>query len=372
MKTIIFARSTEIYNDSRATKTIQTLANAGYHIIVLGWDRTGQATFQYKNIDVLLFQKKFVSSGTKGKIIKKISLVLSFNRWLKKQLKRYAKQTAFIHSCDLDTGWISYKIAKKYKIKLVYDIYDYYVHARSLPKPLAMVLEKREIKVINFAHTTILCTEQRIAQISRAKPNNIVIIHNTPKIPVLDNGMQKNHNDDIKIVFIGSLGEDRLLQEIAGEIIHRNDIKLTIGGFGKYSELYNKLSTEHENITFLGPLSFKDTLDHENKNDILFACYNPEIKNHEFSAPNKVYHAMAMSKPVIVCKDTGIDKLVANGELGLVIDYDAKSFFNAVDKLCDGDLRNQLGKNGNDLYKKNYSYEVMEKRLLEIYNEESI
>ena len=282
-------------------------------------------------------------------------------------MKLFARQAFAIHSCDLDTGWVAYKAAKKYKIKLIYDVYDYYVDTRVLPALLSTILEKREIKTINFACVTILCTEQRIAQISKAKPKRVVYLHNTPELPKFDVTEKDDVDDKTTIVFIGSLSEDRLLAEIAEKIPHKESVELIIGGYGKYSELYKEMSEKHENIIYVGSQSFNNTLMIENKCNILFACYNPEIKNHKFSAPNKVYHAMAMSKPVIVCRGTGIDELVLQENFGLVIDYDPDSFFSAIEQLKEFKTRKKMGEHGNALYHKSYSFDIMKNRLLEIY-----
>ena len=43
MNTVAFIRTTNIYDDSRATKEITALSDAGYRVVVLGWDRNGEA-----------------------------------------------------------------------------------------------------------------------------------------------------------------------------------------------------------------------------------------------------------------------------------------------------------------------------------------
>ncbi len=48
MNTIIFIRATNIYDDSRATKEIVSLSQNGYNVIVLGWNRDGNAVERTK------------------------------------------------------------------------------------------------------------------------------------------------------------------------------------------------------------------------------------------------------------------------------------------------------------------------------------
>ncbi|HHU72431.1 MAG TPA: hypothetical protein GXZ21_10445, partial [Clostridiales bacterium] len=43
MKIIAYIRSSNIYDDSRATKEITALLDEGYKVVVLGWNRDGKA-----------------------------------------------------------------------------------------------------------------------------------------------------------------------------------------------------------------------------------------------------------------------------------------------------------------------------------------
>ena len=86
-------------------------------------------------------------------------------------------------------------------------------------------------------------------------------------------------------------------------------------------------------------------------------------------APNKFYEALALAKPVIVCRGTGIDKVVEENTVGIVIDYDSEQFFKAVDYLINNqDICEEMGTNARQLYEKKYKWEIMKERLLELYD----
>ena len=77
-------------------------------------------------------------------------------KFVKKILKLVQAEIDVVHACDLDSGLPAKSMCKKYNKKLVYDIYDYYIDAHRMFGRLSGIVEKMEIKVINFADCTII------------------------------------------------------------------------------------------------------------------------------------------------------------------------------------------------------------------------
>jgi len=98
----------------------------------------------------------------------------------------------------------------------------------------------------------------------------------------------------------------------------------------------------------------------------LFATYDPNIPNHKYSAPNKIYEAMSLGKPIIVCKNTGIDKLIIENKLGYAIDYSSKEFKKTLKNIKSQDLKD-ISKNAKKLYNEKYNWKKMEEVLIDIY-----
>ena len=184
-----------------------------------------------------------------------------------------------------------------YNKKMIYDIYDYYIDSHNLPDIMKKFVEKQEIKTINYADTTIICSEQRKEQIKNSKPKNLIVIHNSPNIPKELNTIPsviKSKTKNTKIVYIGILQDDRLLLEISEDIKRYPQYELHIGGFGKYKNYFEEQARINENIFFYGNMEYNNVLKLESECDFLFATYNPIIANHSYSAPNKFYEAIAL------------------------------------------------------------------------------
>ena len=350
-KRVAYLRSTSIINDSRATKEINSYVNNNSNVIAFGWNR--------QNLEIPSSKIKYIfynKNAKYGSGIKNIFKLLFFQKWLYKKLKSERKNYDIIHACDFDTAYIGYKIAKKYKKKFIYDIYDYYADSHNLSF-FKNIIEKKDIKIINNADAVILCTEQRRKQISKAKPKKVFIIHNTPDMIQKENSTTFDGNK-IKLCYVGILQDDRLIKELCEEIMKFKDVELHIGGFGKYEEYISNLSKNYSNIHFYGQMKYNDVLDLEKKCDVLFATYNPTIPNHKYSAPNKVYEAMCLGKPIIVCKNTGVDELVKNEKIGYVINYDAKELIKTIKNITKEEYK-KISEISFNLYNDKYKWGKM-------------
>lgn len=366
-KSILYVRADGIYYDSRATKEIKALLGAGYKLLVLGWDRDGKAETKCESdfksygsqIEFNLYHGTIQGSASHG-----LKHLWGWLRFVRAEIKRLKDNVIAVHACDLDTLLLSYRLIKKYSLSLVYDVYDYYVDSHYyLPKLLKFFLERIEINIINTADVTIICTEERMEQLEKAKPRKVVVVHNSPDVVYLKNESLYDY------FYCGSLCDSRLLKETFSEYAKNTDLKVCIGGFGTYEKDVKEVAEKYDNFIYLGPISYSDCLINESKSLCLSAIYEPSIRNHRLCAPNKFYESLALGKPVIVCKGTGIDKIVSDNNIGVVIDYDAAQFYSAVRRLASNpQLCEEMGKRARKLYDEKYNWGIMSKRLLEIYS----
>lgn len=361
---IVYIRSSNIYDDSRATKEILALAEANHLIYVLGWNRNGLAEEKtrevFSNFGNIFYY--FYNGKVSEQLISKVNDRINWSKWIKHTIMSI-DSFDFIHCCDFDTGYAVYQLHKKNGFPYNYDIYDYYNDSHNVPKTISPIIAKLENKIIENATVTIICTEERQKQIGNAKPNNLVVIHNSPEVKII------NETEEIyDYAYCGGLFNSRLIGEILDGYSNHSDISMAFVGTGSFEKELVQLSTTFPNMYYFGSKKYNEVLDIENKTRVISAIYDPKIRNHRYCAPNKFYEALGLGKPIIVCKGTGIDKIVRDYNLGLVIDYNAESFYNALLTLLqNGDLRKQMGKNGRALYEREYDWRIMKKRLVALY-----
>ena len=97
---------------------------------------------------------------------------------------------------------------------------------------------------------------------------------------------------------------------------------------------------------------------------------HPTVGNHYYAAPNKLYEALMLGKPLIMVKNTGMSEIVTQFNIGEVIDYNSESLKVAIENLIA--KRNEwpeISFKMKKLYQKHYSWDEMEKRLISLYRE---
>ena len=367
MKTIMYIRANGIYSDSRATKEITTFLEAGYHVIVVGWDREGNSLGKcnevfnnHPEVEFHLYDKTIKDHVG----FKNISKLVGWLMYVSKIFNYKRKRINVVHACNLDSCLFFYKKCNRHSIKLVYDIYDYYVDAHTIPSFLVNTVEGLEIDIINHSDVTVICTEERREQIAKATPKKVIVIHNTPDVELIDSEIKYDY------FYCGTFCIRRLIEKIFDGYAENADLRVGFAGYGIYKDRAIELDKKYDNFTYLNQIKYADCLRNEAKSICLSAIYEPTVRNHRLCAPNKFYESLALGKPVIVCGGTGVDKVVKEQNIGVVIEYDVKQFYEAVRYLKDNrELCMDMGKRARRLYEEKYSWAIMKDILLKAYQE---
>lgn len=376
---IIMIRSNPVSPYPRLEKAANSLLKNGHEIHVLGWDRSNkyrkkESVLALLDGDVTITRFGIPAEfggGFKGNTMSLFKFQIRLFLWLFKNRKSYDA----IHAYDFDTGYIALKCSKLFKKRLIYDIPDYYIDSHGLKGTrIGKFIQKLENKIINKADATIICTEKRKEQIKGTKPKKLVVIHNSPVNVEIGHKyakvITKTFSNKMKIVYVGILANGRFIKEIANLVINRDDCEFHIGGFGKLEHYFNNLADKNDNIIYYGKLSYAETLALEDKCDIVTAIYDPNIPNHYYAAPNKFYEALMLGKPLIMVKNTGMDHLVSQNEIGEVIEYTVESLNEAIDELIrKRDQWEKISTKAKNLYINEFSWEKMEQRLINLYND---
>lgn len=369
---VVFLRSNPVDPDPRVEKEVNTLIKAGHSVTIVAWDRKGnykikKSEVHLRNGKVTIYRFGILAnygSGFKDNAIPLTLFQLRLIFWLLKNRKRYD----LIHSCDFDTAFVSLHVGKMLKKKVIYDIFDYYIHAFNVPNVIKKIVEKRDHKLINSADGVIICSEQRTRQIKGTSPKKLVVLHNSPADITIESERSKLNENMTKIAYVGILSEGRLLRELANVIIKNPNLQLHIGGFGKLHDYFVSLDRNYDNIFYYGKVNYSKALELENDCDVMTALYDPRIANHYYAAPNKFYEALMLGKPLIMVKNTGMSELVTKNGIGEVIDFDENSLENAINNIIRYRTKwPEISSKMQSLYNNEYSWTKMESRLLDLY-----
>lgn len=376
---VCISRNTEARTNAAIARISDALYNEVDSICILSRNRfceneKGIKKKKYCIADNVIDNYEINIRSTPGKGLINIFQLLHFQIlafcWFIRNKDKYD----LIHAFDLDVGLPALLISKITKKKYIYHIADFYIDSHSnLPKMLKPIIKRLEFMVINNATATIICTEERIKQIEGSKPKNLTVIHNTPMVTkefindLTDGEKSDNSKQQIIFTYVGALAKSRFIESAVEVIKDYPEIVLNIAGMGALSEYVESMSNKYSNINYYGIVDYNEAFRLYSKTDFMFAIYDPEIMNHKFSAPNKVYEAMMLGKPIIVAKNTGIDRIVIDNNMGFVIDFSKEAFKELLDKIMNKSTDWKVtGANAKLAYDK-YSWVTMKKRLVELY-----
>jgi glycosyltransferase involved in cell wall biosynthesis len=373
---IIFIRNSDIRYDNRMRKALSESIDFGLKPIVLGWVRdNGDKPNKNQKVNGKPFSAEYfmLKSRFEGGL-RNIFRLIAFNLWILKTIIAHKKSYKLIYVCDLDVSFPAIFAKLFFKKKIVYDIFDFYAHTHSMPRILKKVVEKTEYGICKLSDEVIVCTEKRKAMLKNMTGISPHIIYNTPNIkevlfkPNFANSAERNI---FSIVYVGTLSTDgRLLLEITEQIKNVSGIEFHIAGIGPLDNYFKKTADSFDNIFFYGQITNDEALDMQAKADILFATYDPSQEINRNSAPNKVYEAMALGKPIIVCKDTDADLVVTKNESGYAINYDVNEFMKIVDIYKNNNaIKEEHAMNALQLYQDHYSWSLCQVRLHNIFND---
>lgn len=368
---IILVRSNA--STTSAFKAASALASAGHEVRVLIWDRGGREGGPTQSQYVLHRFKL-------GAPYDRFSALLFLPLWWIYELLFLLRCDAdVLHPCDLDTLFPAIAASLLRRKPLCYTIYDFYADNLSdgFPQPLRTAIRRLVATLerfgIRFAAVLFLVDESRLQQVKGAKVNHVVYIYNSP--PDLVSGQLESrppHAGTCVIFYAGSLiRNQRGLEDMLGAVAGLSGVTLLLAGSGPDEEYLRRLAADRDNVRFLGWLNYDDMLRGELASDILFRLSDPKIPSTRYASPNKLFEAMMCGKPIIVSDASAMADIVRQHDLGLVVPYgDVTMLREAILQLRDEpDRRRELGANGRRSYEDLYSWEKMERRITEAYQD---
>lgn len=375
MKRVIILRSNPVNPYPAVEKLAQTLTGGGYQVKIIGWDRfsktkecCGDLHLPSGNIPIVRFG---IPAQFDGGLRKNLFPMIRFQLQMAKWLFLHRREYDVIHAFDLDTGLVGCAAAKLMSKRFVYQIQDFYAATRfrqgSIPYSL---VEKIEFFVINRADAVTICTEQRIRQIEGSHPKLLKVIHNVTDRTDLSSVSEPviADSDRIKIAYVGVLLGNRLLQELLTCVKNNPRYELHIAGYGPLKQVVEQYSANCDRIVFYGTINHDQALFLEKQCDVMTALYDPDVSNHRFCAPNKLYEAMFLGKPILMCRNTGWDDLITENDIGVLIESDEQGIRSGLEQLLEKRGQwHEMAQRSQKIYHTNYAWPKMAERILKIY-----
>lgn len=241
-------------------------------------------------------------------------------------------------------------VRSKFKIRLYR-----FVFSDSVVIHLSEGLLKKEIIPLKLKNSTLYSV-----------PNGTDEISDVP--------YKKKKNEKINILYLSNYSESKGLFVLinAIKILKQNELKFHLRVVGKpfninKSKLDNliKLYNLNEYISFVGP-KYKEGKDREFRKADIFVF--PTLND---TFPLVIIEAMKYSLPVVSSAEGAIPEIIEDGKTGFIVDKgDYISVANRLERLIKNEsLREAMGKNGYIKFKNEYTINVFEDRMAEIFKQ---
>jgi len=369
MRRVLFLRSNPIDPDPRVEKEATALAEAGYEVRVLGWDRTAKLPREevkpFGLVERIPIQARF------GAGLGNLPALLRFQVALASYLVRQKRSYDVIHACDFDTAFTAFLVGRLLGKRVVYDVFDFYAEMlRNTPAWVREVIRLVDLRLMGRVDALIIADDARKEQIRGARPKRLVVIYNTPDIP--SPPPLPEDPPPLRIAYVGQLQIERGILEVLEVLKRHPEWELDLAGFGGDEAPILEKVKGMPNVRFHGKVPYEKALELMAGAHVLFATYDPAIPNHRYSSANKLFEAMALGRPVLVARGTGMDKIVESEKIGFVVDYgDTNQLETALQEVFfwTREKREEFKHRSRRVYESKFSWSISKDKLKKLYSE---
>lgn len=330
--------------DPRVEAEAKCLAAGGCDLVVLGWDRDGDLPPE-ESRDGYRVQRirRLASHGQGTSQVRNLPGV-----WREFVTRGAALRPDVVHAHDLDTLPAGWRLARKTGALLVFDAHESYPDmlghnvagwvrwgARRLERclvPRADLLVtvgerlRRHYAAMGARDTEVvgnwrdpLGTRDEVARIRQAVR--------------VEAGLMPS---PVFILFIANLTPERRLEPLLAAVESVPGATLVVGGKGPGADAAKAAAARCPRIRYIGPVRPDDVARWTAGCDAVYYGFDPSNANAAFSAPNKLFEALAAGVPVITARFGEIGEIVAETGCGILVpDYTPEALADAIRSLAE-------------------------------------
>jgi glycosyltransferase involved in cell wall biosynthesis len=349
--------------DTRISKECNSLLAAGYHVTLIGWDRSPGASRSDPMPAVLkrLFVRRAgfgpggVAAGAAG-----------FLRHAAKQL--WLLRPHVVHCANEDLALFALALRPLLRYTVVCDIFDSIALRWSASGAARAGLARSAAGFAQRFSDAVLVTDEARRARLLTRPAAAAVVPNYPVdagaalalcVPAL--------NDPVRLYVSGSLTAGRGLNGLLALLEQRPDVQVVCAGWPL--DEVSRGFVQHERVEYHGVVSPRESLRLAASCHAVVALYAPANDNNLLASPNKVYDALCVGRPLIINREAIISRWVADVGAGHLVPYgDAAALATVVDRLiasraaAAGEARRLRG-----IFEAGYSWSVAEEALLATY-----
>jgi glycosyltransferase involved in cell wall biosynthesis len=379
--------------DPRVENEAVSLINAGHQVFLFCLKYADEKSIENINgIEI----RRYKSNKLEYKLSALAYTVPFYTFLMQKKIHKFIKDTEIesLHIHDIRIAQAVFNGNKKFNLPVVLDLHDnmpevmkLYPHLQKFPGKYIISPKKwkqKEEEFIKKATKVITVSPEFIETLQTRLPSEeekFILVPNTIRASffeeyTVDASIIEKYKNKFVILYLGDTHVRRGLQTAISAVDTLKDkipnIKLVIVG---------KNTTDVVLIQQVEDLKLHDFVDFEGwQNVALFqsyilssaVCISPLHRNlqHDVAYANKIFQYMSLGKPLLVSDAIAQKRLIERINSGLVHqEKDVEDFSDKILKLfSDEKLRTELGENGKNFVRNEFSWEQTSKKLLHLYD----
>lgn len=297
---------------NRAPYFEKYIKSCDYEYDIIIWDRSASSAnpgarnfyvMHYKEGKDLSYKDKFLG-------------YIKFSKFASNILKKNNYHGVFVFTPNV--GILCYNILmKKYKRKYVLDIRDYWQEKHKI----VYLFEKG---LVNNSYANIISSR---AYKKFLPKSNYIVTHNSQ---VLDEKTKKyfrmqeiRKKEKIVMACIGGIKFIDYDKKVIDYFANDNRFYLKFIGKG-YEQLEKYCEQNHiSNVYIEGMFPMSDTFLKYEGVDMILNMYGNHTPKLDYALSNKLYFAAQLGKPIVVCKDTYMEKVAVSNGFGIAVDINS-------------------------------------------------
>ena len=338
--------------DPRVRQEALALIRMGCSIRLLAWDRDLRSP-QFESMEGVEVERVFLpSKHGRG------STQLFFYAWLYLKMLWRGWRGAFdvLHCHDLDTLPLGFLLGKLKGKPIIYDAHESFPDMLSgsvhpMVRGSVRWLEDFLIRRVNLLITVGEKLRRHLAERGACRS---VVVGNWKRLEEFSRSEEQNRKireglgipaNAMAVVCITQLLKDRKIEELLQALEVCPDVYLIVGGRGILEEQVRQAAANNPRIRFVGFASGREIADYTCAADVVYYGFDPENPNAQFSAPNKLFEALAAGKPLITGDFGEIADVVRAAKCGLVLpEYTQNAICDALIAMRDPRVRNAMAR----------------------------
>jgi glycosyltransferase involved in cell wall biosynthesis len=375
-KTVLMLLTNAYDPDPRVRQEALALIGMGCRVRLLAWDRDLKAQPAECAEGVEVERVFLLSVHGRG------TTQLFFYAWLYLKMLWCGMRTSFdvVHCHDLDTLPLGFLLGKLKRKPVVYDAHESFpdMLKGSVPRVVQRGLVCMENFFIRRIDLLITVGEKLRRHFAERGARHSVVVGNWKRLG--DFSRTEQHNREVRrrlgipdsalvVVCITQLLKDRKIEELLAAVEERPDVYVILGGKGVLEQLVVQAAAKNPRILFVAFVSGKQIADYTCAGDVVYYGFDPKNPNARFSAPNKLYEALAAGRPLITGDFGEIADVVREAQCGIVLPtYSAAEIQKALAVLENQEVCNAMAQNASQCGRTSMNWEKGEEVLYREYS----